>query len=126
MHGRNLRARGVASVDEYIDLLGTPQNDVAAQLREIVLTCYPQLCEDIKWHVPVYSLGMTPIVSIERFKAHVNLKFFRGAELRDRWNILEGTGKGVRHLKFRSTEDVDEVKLRELIDQALDQATATR
>ena len=48
MHGRNLRARGVASVDEYIDLLGTPQNDVAAQLREIVLTCYPQLREDIK------------------------------------------------------------------------------
>lgn len=126
MHGRNLRARGVASVDEYIDLLGTPQNDVAAQLREIVLTCYPQLREDIKWHVPVYSLVTTPIVSIEGFKAHVNLKFFRGAELRDRWNILEGTGKGVRHVKFRSPEDVDERKIRGLIDQALEQATATR
>ncbi|HEX5973566.1 MAG TPA: DUF1801 domain-containing protein, partial [Rubrobacteraceae bacterium] len=98
MHGRNLRARGVASVDEYIDLLGTPQNDVAAQLREIVLTCYPQLREDIKWHVPVYSLVTTPIVSIEGFKAHVNLKFFEGAELEDHAGILEGTGKGVRHV----------------------------
>ena len=126
MHGRNLRARGVASVDEYIDLLGTPPKDIAVQLRAIVRTHYPHLREDIKWHVPVYSLGTTPIVSIEGFKAHVNLKFFRGAELRDRWNILEGTGKGVRHVKFRSTEDVDEEKIRELIDQALEQATATR
>ena len=126
MHGRNLRARSVASVDEYIGLLGTPQNDVAARLREIVITRYPQLREDIKWHVPVYSLGTTPIVSIEGFKAHVNLKFFRGAELRDRGKILEGTGKGVRHTKFRSPEDVDERKIRGLIDQALEQATATR
>jgi hypothetical protein len=126
MHGRNLRARGVASVDEYIDLLGTPQNDVAAQLREIVLTCYPQLREDIKWHVPVYSLVTTPIVSIEGFKAHVNLKFFEGARLQDPGSILEGTGKGVRHVKFRSTEDVDEWKIRGLIDLALEQATATR
>jgi hypothetical protein len=126
MHGRDPRARGVASVDEYLDLLGDPQKGIAALLREIVLTRYPQLREDIKWHVPVYSLGTTPIVSIEGFKAHVNLKFFRGAVLRDRWNILEGTGKGVRHVKFRSTEDVDEGKIRELIDQALEQALATR
>ena len=126
MHGRDLRARGVASVDEYIDLLSTPPKDIAAQLRGIIRTHYPQLREDIKWHVPVYSLGTTPIVSIEGFKAHVNLKFFRGAELRDRGKILEGTGKGVRHVKFRSTEDVDEGKIRELIDQALEQATETR
>src|SRR5215213_3012637 len=126
MHGRDLRARSVASVDEYVDLLSGPQKEVAARLRGIVRTRYPQLREDVKWHVPVYSLGTTPIVSIEGFKAHVNLMFFRGAVLRDRWNILEGTGKGVRHVKFRSTEDVDEGKIRELIDQALEQALATR
>jgi hypothetical protein len=49
----------------------------------------------------------------------VNLKFFEGARLQDRAGILEGTGKGVRHVKFRSPADVDEEKIRELIDQAL-------
>jgi hypothetical protein len=68
MHGRDLRARGVACVDEYLDLLRDPQKGIAALLREIVLTRYPQLREDIKWHVPVYSLGTTPIVSIEGFR----------------------------------------------------------
>jgi hypothetical protein len=119
MHGRDLRARGVASVDEYLDLLGDPQKGIAELLREIVLTRYPQLREDIKWHVLVYWLGTTPIVSIEGFKAHVNLKFFEGAELEDHAGILEGTGKGARHVKFRSTGDVDEAMILVLIDEAL-------
>ena len=119
MHGRDLRARDVASVDEYVELLETPQRAVAARLRRIVRTHFPQLREDIKWHVPVYSLDTTPIVSIEGFKAHVNLKVFKGAGLRDSAGILEGTGKGVRHVKFRSPEDVDEGKIRKLIDEAL-------
>ena len=126
MHGRDLRARSVASVDEYLDLLGDPQKDIAKKLRGIVLARYPQLSEEVKWHVPVYSLGTTPIVSIEGFKAHVNLKFFKGAKLEDRAGTLEGTGKGVRHVKFRSPEDVDEGKIRGLIDQALERTTAIR
>lgn len=126
MHGRDLRARGVASVDEYIGLLSTSQRDIAAQLRALIRTYYPRLDEDIKWYVPVYSLGTTPIVSIEAFKAHVPLKFFKGAQLEDREGLLEGTGKGVRHIKFRSPEDVDEGKIRALIDEALEQTIATR
>jgi hypothetical protein len=110
VHGRALRARGIASVSEYIDLLSTPQKDIAAQLRALIRTHYPRLGEDIKWYVPVYSLGTVPIVSIEGFKAHVNLKFFEVARLQDWEGILEGTGKGVRHVKFRSTEDVEEGK----------------
>jgi hypothetical protein len=125
MHGRDVRAQSVASVDEYLDLLGDPQKDIAKKLRAIVLARYPQLREDVKWHVPVYSLGTTPVVSIEGFKAHVNLKFFKGAGLQDRTGILEGTGKGVRHVKFRSSEDVDEGRIRGLIDQALERTTAT-
>jgi hypothetical protein len=126
MHGRNLRARSVTSVDEYLELLDDPQAEVVARLREIVRGRYPQLREDIKWHVPVYSLDTTPIVGIEGFKAHVNLKFFRGAELEDRDGILQGTGKGVRHARFRSPEGVEEDKIRPLIDEALGRATAIR
>jgi hypothetical protein len=48
VHGRDLRARRVASVDEYVDLLTTPQKEMAWRLREIVLIRYPRLREDIK------------------------------------------------------------------------------
>jgi hypothetical protein len=126
VHGRDLRARRAASVDEYIDLLVTPPKDIAVLLRAIIRTHYLHLREDFKWHVPVYSLGKTPVVSIEGFKAHVNLKFFKGARLQDHEGLLEGTGKGVRHVKFHSTQDVDEGKIRGLIDQAPELAMATR
>ena len=126
MHGRDLRARSVSSVDEYLGLLNDPQREVAARLRAIIRGRYPRLREDIKWHVPVYSLGTTPILGIEGFKAHVNLKFFHGADLEDRHGLLEGTGKGVRHARFCSPEDVEEDKIRPLIDEAPGQTMATR
>jgi hypothetical protein len=125
MHGRDLRARSVTSVDAYLELLNNPQAQVAAKLRAIVRERYPRLRADIKWHVPVYSLGTTPILGIEGFKVHVNLKFFQGADLEDRDGMLEGAGKRVRHARFRSPEDVEEDKIQPLIDEALGRTMAT-
>jgi len=52
------------------------------------------------------------------FTAHVNVGFFRGAELPDDRHLLEGTGKYMRHVKLRPGVDVDEAALRELIRSA--------
>jgi len=41
MHGRYLRNRSVATVDEYLKLLGDPQRDIATRLRAIVRERYP-------------------------------------------------------------------------------------
>jgi hypothetical protein len=35
------------------------------------------------------------------FTAHVNVGFFRGAELSDPNGLLQGTGKFMRHVKLR-------------------------
>lgn len=53
------------------------------------------------------------------FKAHVNVGFFRGAELVDPEGLLEGTGKFMRHVKLRpGVEVVDAGALRRLIEAA--------
>ncbi len=52
------------------------------------------------------------------FKAHVNLGFFHGAELSDPTNLLEGTGKRMRHVKLRPGREVDQQQLKRLIAQA--------
>ena len=120
VHGRDLRARGVASVDEYVDLLGYPAERDRRAAPGDRSRALPAVREDIKWHVPVYSLGTTPIVSIEGFKCARKPEVLRGrSELEDHAGILEGTGKGVRHVKFRSTGDVDEAIILVLIDEAL-------
>lgn len=52
------------------------------------------------------------------FKAHVNVGFFRGAELADPAGLLEGTGRFMRHVKLRPGDDVDAAALMHLIETA--------
>ena len=55
---------------------------------------------------------------VNAFKAHVNVGFFRGAEVADPEGLLEGTGKFMRHVKLRPERDVDATALMKLIETA--------
>jgi hypothetical protein len=55
---------------------------------------------------------------VNAFTAHVNVGFFRGAELPDPAGLLEGTGKYMRHVKLRPGHDMDAKALVELIESA--------
>jgi hypothetical protein len=52
------------------------------------------------------------------FKSHVNVGFFNGAFLPDPHNLLEGTGKRMRHTKLRPGSEVNSQALSELIKSA--------
>jgi hypothetical protein len=52
------------------------------------------------------------------FTSHVNVGFFRGAELDDPDGLLEGTGRFMRHVKLRPDQPVDDGALRTLIQSA--------
>jgi hypothetical protein len=55
---------------------------------------------------------------VNAFKAHVNVGFFRGADIADPESLLEGTGKFMRHVKLRPERDVDGMALMKLIETA--------
>ena len=55
---------------------------------------------------------------VNAFKAHVNVGFFRGAEIADPEQLLEGTGKFMRHVKLRPASQVDAAALMKLIETA--------
>jgi len=50
--------------------------------------------------------------------AHVNLGFYRGAELPDPAGLLQGAGKRMRHVRLAAGEEVDEGALDALIEAA--------
>ena len=54
------------------------------------------------------------------FTDHVNVGFFFGALLNDPTRLLEGTGKGGRHVKLRLGRDVNAAALAQLVDAAYD------
>lgn len=55
---------------------------------------------------------------VNAFTAHVNVGFFRGAELADPAGLLQGTGKFMRHVKLRPGAAMDAVALERLIKVA--------
>jgi hypothetical protein len=55
---------------------------------------------------------------VNAFTAHVNVGFFRGAELADPDHLLEGSGKFMRHVKLRPETDIDDAALTLLIKDA--------
>ena len=67
---------------------------------------------------PTACIGDAAFGYVNAFKAHVNVGFFRGAELPDPNGLLEGTGRFMRHVKIRPGHAVDTAALMHLIRAA--------
>jgi hypothetical protein len=81
--------------------------DCGDDVRELLHDGHPTAC-----------LGDAAFSYVNAFRAHVNVGFFRGAEIADPEGLLEGTGKFMRHVKLRPGRDVDGTALMKLIDTA--------
>jgi hypothetical protein len=67
---------------------------------------------------PTACIGDAAFGYVNAFKAHVNVGFFRGAEIADPERLLEGTGKFMRHVKLRPERDCNATALTKLIETA--------
>ena len=67
---------------------------------------------------PTACVGDAAFAYVNAFTAHVNVGFFRGAELSDPDGLLEGTGKFMRHVKIRPGSEIDSEALMRLIHAA--------
>ncbi|MFD1030149.1 DUF1801 domain-containing protein [Metaplanococcus flavidus] len=106
-------------VDELIEGLDESVQVIVKRLRTMVFEAYPEIEEHIKWSKPSYSKeGL--VCYMQTAKSHVNFGFYRGTELEDRNNILEGDGKKMRHVQIHKMDDIDEEKLKFLIWDAVD------
>lgn len=106
------------SVDDYFDDLDPPLQDIAIELRRLVFAAIPDAKEALKWSVPTYSVNKN-ICSIIAHKKQVNLQIFRGAQIKSS-NLLEGTGKDMRHLKIFSADDIEKGRVEQCLKQAME------
>ncbi|MEZ5595213.1 MAG: DUF1801 domain-containing protein [Pseudomonadales bacterium] len=67
---------------------------------------------------PTVCIGDATFAYVNVFRAHVNVGFFRGAELPDPAGLLEGTGRFMRHVKLRPDTPANEAALERLIRDA--------
>ena len=119
-------------LDGFIDRY-TPQ--VAADARRAIAFMTARLPTAMRlvydnYNALVIGFGAGPkvgdiIFSIALYPRYVTLFFARGIELPDPHGLLEGEGKGVRHVKLRPVSRIDSREVGELIDAAIAIANPT-
>lgn len=91
---------------------------IARRWFEVMRACGDEVRELLHDGHPTACVADAAFAYVNAFRAHVNVGFFRGAELADPDGLLEGTGKFMRHVKLRPGRDVDAEALTELIETA--------
>jgi hypothetical protein len=106
-------------VDDYMQTLQHPLADVAAYIRQLILSFDKTIGEGIYWNAPTFFYtGTMPAFNPKEYKRYIvgfvfnkkdciRLVFLRGADVTDTTNLLEGDYKdGRRLITFISVDDV--------------------
>ena len=106
-----------ANIDEYLEKYAIEISKIALKLRNLILKLFPDMDEIIKWKNLVYQKNGY-VCAILIHKNHVNLEFWHGTELEDPKNLLEGTGKKMRHIKVTDESTIDAEYIKILIGES--------
>jgi hypothetical protein len=103
-----------AWMDEHAGELGA----IAQRWFDVMRNCGRDVRELLHDGHPTACVGDAAFAYVNAFRAHVNVGFFRGAEIADPGGLLEGTGRFMRHVKLAPERDVDETALTKLVETA--------
>lgn len=105
------------TIEEYTKDQDKDKGAIVKELVTIVKKAAPKGEEGIKWSQPVFWDGNGPFCFIKAHKDHVNIGFWRGAQMKDPKGLLEGTGEKMRHIKITDKKDIDESAIIDFVKQ---------
>ena len=91
---------------------------IARRWFDVMRSCGPEVRELLHDGHPTACVDDAAFGYVNAFRDHVNVGFFRGAEIVDPEGLLEGSGKLMRHVKLRPDGDVNTAALTNLIKAA--------
>lgn len=103
---------------EWFDAAPESQRPILETLRRLILSATSHIAEEVKWSRPCYSTSRGLFCYLHRTKSHVTIGFQQGASLKDPKNLLDGTGKEMRHVKIVASNGLDQPAVLKLIQQA--------
>src|SRR4051794_21367078 len=106
-------------VEEYIASFADWRGEQLAELRQLINDTAPELKEDFKWGVPVWSSDKL-VCAISAFKDHVKLNFFQGASLEDKHGLFNSglDSKDHRSINFAENDALKIAIIQEMIQAA--------
>lgn len=106
------------AVDRWMRDHSGELGDIAKRWFDVMRQCGDDVRELLHDGHPTACVREAAFAYVNAFRDHVNVGFFRGAEIEDPASLLEGTGKLMRHVKLRPERVVDESALTKLIETA--------
>jgi hypothetical protein len=91
---------------------------VAPKAKEIAYQSNPPRSKSAMWKIARYSVGDAYVAGIGVFSTYAALFVYRGRELDDDTNLLEGSGKNARFTRLRSPADAERPALKRLVRKA--------
>ena len=103
-------------IDARIKELGDWRGKMLSRLRTLVKEADPEVVEEWKWNVPVWSHDGL-ICTGETYKKVVKMTFAKGAALRDPSGLFNSSleGNTRRAIDFHEGEKIDEEALKSLV-----------
>ena len=107
-------------IDARIKELGDWRGKMLSRLRTLVKEADPEVVEEWKWNVPVWSHDGL-ICTGETYKKVVKMTFAKGAALRDPSGLFNSSleGNTRRAIDFHEGEKIDEGALKSLVRAAV-------
>jgi hypothetical protein len=112
-------------IEARIEELGDWRGETLARVRGIVKQADPEVVEEWKWRVPVWSHDGI-ICTGEAYKEVVKMTFAKGASLEDPSGLFNSSleGNTRRAIDIREGEEIDEEALKALIRAAVELNTS--
>jgi hypothetical protein len=107
-------------IDSRIRALEDWRGKTLAHVRKLIKAADPNIVEEWKWNVPVWSHGGI-ICTGETYKAAVKLTFAKGAAIADPKKLFNSSldGNTRRAIDIREGEKIDEAAFEKLIRAAI-------
>jgi len=95
------------AIEVWMDKRSGQLGVIAQRWFDVMRACGDDVRELLHDGHPTACVDDAAFGYVNVFTAHVNVGFFRGAEIADPHGILEGDGKFMRHVKLRPEHGVD-------------------
>jgi len=108
-------------IEFFFESLPEEKRVLALHLREFLLSVSDEIHESIKWGNLTFSKGKTHLIFIYTYKSvsYLNIGFTKATSLEDPLNLFIGSGKGMRHVKVKSMNEINYKQLKSWLMQSL-------
>ena len=118
-----MATKSVQNLLEDIRFVSETNYALVEAVRTMVKKNFKGATEEVKYGGILFASGVQ-FCGVFAYTEHVSVEFSQGAKINDTLGFLEGAGKGRRHVKLRSIDDIKSKKLAQYLPLALSAASA--